>query len=796
MKKTYYYNKIALLLTSIMSIVCMSAQNKKPIPIAENPDSFVRNLISNKTKGLSLNIFSKKNPLILRTTVHKENDTNTTLIGTINNEKLSSFTLYKNSNEITGNIVLRKQETGYQIYSDTQGTVYIKEVDINSLVCIDFENVPEEKNNTDINKNKVFSKMAPELESLPGAPGIIYLDFDGEVVSGTSWVGGGTIDAQSPNFSDQKIIAIWKIMAEDFSAFNLNITTRRDLYDAAPHNRRMMCIFTPTKDAAPSSGGVAYLGSFSSTRTDNPCWVYNLSTRAAGETGSHEVGHTLRLSHDGRPGEEYYAGHGQWSPIMGWSASKPIGHWSMGEYDNANQQQDDVQIIAGTQNGVGFREDDHQDIITEATPILVDTDGNVSSDQNYGFIHNRNDKDVFSFVIETGNVSLNFEPNPDHPNLNIQARILNGIGEEIAISDPSGLSASIDLDLTFGTYFIEIDGVGEGNLSNGYSDYSSIGNYFISGRYIPGDNNQPPIANFEATTNCATVNFNNTTINNVNTYLWDFGDGVTSTAQNPIHTYTNSGTYSVSLTTSNSAGQDTRQRNDFIVINIPEQPEGEDQRICIGESTSLTVTGNSNFEWYDTPTGGNILFTGSTFEAAALQSSQTYYVAGSFDNCTTNTRTAISIIVEENPEPPAISIADTQSLSVDPVYAQYQWYYEGEAIADSNNSQYTPDLIGEYNVEVFNETGCTAFSEAFSVDLSQLNLSQGTRIFNFYPNPTRDILQIDGLTINQKDLRIVNTSGQIIVASAITSEIDLSMLSSGLYIILIDNKSIGKFVKL
>ncbi len=776
---------------TILNSFFIYAQDKNSFQIDESPDSFVQHLTL-KTNGLQL-ILSKNNSLFLRMNVQKVSDNKTTLIGTINNEKLSSFTLYKTENKIEGNLVLRNQKEGYRIYTSDQGKVYIKEVDINSLLCIDYEANKEEN---DIDTNNVFSKMVPQLESLPGAPGIIYLDFDGEVVSGTSWVSGGTINAESPNFSNQKIIAVWKIMAEDFRAFNLNITTRRDLYDAAPRNRRMMCIFTPTKDAAPGSGGVAYLGSFSSNFSDNPCWVYNLSTRAAGETGSHEIGHTLRLSHDGRPGEEYYGGHGQWSPIMGWSASKPIGHWSIGEYDNANQQQDDIQIIAGTQNGVGFREDDHKDIITEATPILVDADGNVSPDQNYGFIHNRNDKDVFSFVIETGNVSFDFQPNPDHPNLNIQARILNGIGEEIAVSDPSGLSASIDMDLLFGTYFIEIDGVGEGNLSTGYSDYSSIGNYFISGKYIPGDNNQPPISNFEASTNCATVNFNSTTINNVNTYLWDFGDGNTSTERNPTHTYDDSGTYSVSLTTSNSAGQDTRQRDDYITINIPQLPVGQNQNICIGESTSLTVTGNSQFDWYETPTGGNPIYMGATLEIPASQSSQTYYVAGSFDNCSTSTRTAISVIVEENPDTPIISIPDSKNLSTAVTYPQYQWYHNGEAITGGTDAQYLPDQIGEYSVEVFNETGCSTLSEIFTVDLSQLNLSQGTSVFNLYPNPTRDILRIDGLTVNEKDIRVVNTSGQIIVDTNISPEIDLTNLSSGLYIVLINNKSVGKFVKL
>ncbi|WP_299261464.1 PKD domain-containing protein [uncultured Aquimarina sp.] len=791
MIKTYCKNLMLLLF--LVDVVVVHSQNDKTQLIAENSDSFVENLTINNSKELLLNLSKKNTSLSLNVQVEKVKNDLTTFIGSVNNQKLSTFTLFKSKNQIEGTLVLRNEKTGYKIFTNDLGKIYIKEVDINSLVCLDFEKT-EEDNNQDV--IGAFSKMAPQLESLPGASGIIYLDFDGEVVSGTSWVSGGTINAQSPNFSDQKIIDVWKIMAEDFRAFNLNVTTRRDLYDAAPQNRRMMCIFTPTKDAAPTAGGVAYLGSFSSTRTDNPCWVYNLSTRAAGETGSHEVGHTLRLSHDGRPGEEYYAGHGQWSPIMGWSANKTLGHWSKGEYDNATQQQDDIEIIAGAQNGVGFRDDDHKDLITEATPILVDTDGNVNADQNFGFIHNSDDKDVFSFVIETGNVSFSFNPSPDHPNLNVQARILNGIGEEIAISDPSGLNAGFDLDLSFGTYFIEIDGVGEGNLSSGYSDYSSIGNYYISGKYIPGNNNQPPIANFEAATNCATVNFNSTTINNVNSYLWNFGDGTTSAEQNPTHTYNGSGTYSISLTTSNSAGEDTRQRDDFITVNIPQQPVGADESICIGESTSLTVTGNSEFEWYNEPTGGTLLYTGATFESPALQSSQTYYVTGSFDNCTTNTRTVINITVEENPQSPTITIPDTRNLTTDATYAAYQWYFNEEPITDANNSQYVPDQIGNYSVEVFNETGCNAISSAFSVDLSQLNLSQGTSVFKFYPNPTRDILKIDGLTINEKDIRIVNTSGQVVVNSLIEPEVDLTKLSSGLYVILINNKSVGKFVKL
>ncbi|WHZ08104.1 MAG: hypothetical protein OJF59_001857 [Cytophagales bacterium] len=70
----------------------------------------------------------------------------------------------------------------------------------------------------------------------------------------------------------------------------------------------------------------------------------------------------------------------------------------------------------------------------------------------------------------------------------------------------------------------------------------------------------PPIVDFsyDPSSGCQplTVNFTNLSqYAEPNTYQWDFGDGNTSTASNPTHAYTNFGTYSVSLSASNTTGQ-------------------------------------------------------------------------------------------------------------------------------------------------------------------------------------------------------------------------------------------------
>ena len=49
-------------------------------------------------------------------------------------------------------------------------------------------------------------------------------------------------------------------------------------------------------------------------------------------------------------------------------------------------------------------------------------------------------------------------------------------------------------------------------------------------------------------------------------WQWDFGDGATSTLQNPSHSYSSIGSYSVSFTATNSAGAQTETKTSYITI--------------------------------------------------------------------------------------------------------------------------------------------------------------------------------------------------------------------------------------
>jgi beta propeller repeat protein len=81
---------------------------------------------------------------------------------------------------------------------------------------------------------------------------------------------------------------------------------------------------------------------------------------------------------------------------------------------------------------------------------------------------------------------------------------------------------------------------------------------------------EPPIASFQADTLNGTapftVRFSDTSTGDVKAWSWRFGDGGTSSAQNPEHTYLAAGTYTVSLEVENPAGSDTETKSGYITL--------------------------------------------------------------------------------------------------------------------------------------------------------------------------------------------------------------------------------------
>ena len=83
-------------------------------------------------------------------------------------------------------------------------------------------------------------------------------------------------------------------------------------------------------------------------------------------------------------------------------------------------------------------------------------------------------------------------------------------------------------------------------------------------------------------------------------WKWDFGDGATSTEQNPKHTYTVAGSYTVSLTVTDAFGKDTIEESDYITVN-----PGPDPSIPVAAFSASPVSGDKplKVKFTDTSTG-------------------------------------------------------------------------------------------------------------------------------------------------------------------------------------------------
>src|SRR5690554_1539217 len=98
-----------------------------------------------------------------------------------------------------------------------------------------------------------------------------------------------------------------------------------------------------------------------------------------------------------------------------------------------------------------------------------------------------------------------------------------------------------------------------------------------------------------------------------------------------------------------------------------------------------------------------------------------------------------------------------------------------------------------YQVKVYKE-GCIETSSCYYYSALGLEDNKNNKPFVIYPNPTRNILFIEG--VNVKNIRILELSGKEVLVIKNMNQIDVSHLSKGLYLIEINNSEARLFSKL
>ena len=110
-----------------------------------------------------------------------------------------------------------------------------------------------------------------------------------------------------------------------------------------------------------------------------------------------------------------------------------------------------------------------------------------------------------------------------------------------------------------GTFAVSLTVTGPGG-----SDTETKAGYITATSETP----ESPLAEFTADVTSGTapltVQFTNQSTGDISSYSWDFGDGGTSTQQNPAHAYDSAGAFTVSLTATGPGGSDTETKVDYI----------------------------------------------------------------------------------------------------------------------------------------------------------------------------------------------------------------------------------------
>lgn len=232
--------------------------------------------------------------------------------------------------------------------------------------------------------------------------------------------------------------------------------------------------------------------------------------------------------------------------------------------------------------------------------------------------------------------------------------------------------------------------------------------------------NTVPNISFVSSNNEMTFNFNNTG-SGATSYAWDFGDGTTSNQENPVHTYTTEGNYTVNFSAANACGNvNTSQNVQAFFIPTASANNTTTANICKGN----TVT-------FEDQSGGNITQRLWLFEGGSPATSTqdqvvvTYALPGEYNvslivgNSSGNDTLVLTdyVKVGDVPQTGISEVINANVVTLSNIGSNYtvsSWLLPNGTLSNQNPLVFTAPENGVYPFVLINTNACGTTADSFN----------------------------------------------------------------------------------
>jgi gliding motility-associated-like protein len=255
---------------------------------------------------------------------------------------------------------------------------------------------------------------------------------------------------------------------------------------------------------------------------------------------------------------------------------------------------------------------------------------------------------------------------------------------------------------------------------------------------------------------------------------WDFGDGSTSTLQNPTHLYPSTGKYDVKLIASTKEGcKDTAVVQ--VDLSIGSGAINANQRICRGSQTTLQASGGFAYHWSPS-TGLNNPDIANPVAAPAVTTTYTVEIKlknALGDTCTQTLSTLVTVIDPASIALTAIADKDTISSgeftnihAIMDTTLKIQWSpASGVENPHAYTTKVTPKVTTTYTVTILDSLGC-ARTASITIYVISTGCDQDIAFVpnTFTPNSDgkNDVLYVRSNNLSEIYFAIYNRWGELV----------------------------------